>query len=324
MKRLRAAALTVAALLALGGCLGGCAGPADRTLPRQPDPDRLSAAAALAAAGGPQRLEVPAAPFRLLAYARFADPPPAALVVYVEGDGLAWESRSRLSPDATPRNPLGLRLAASDPVPSVAWLARPCQYLLRLADGAACPASYWSGGRFAPEVVAAMNRAVDRLKAGAGTPLVQLVGYSGGGGLAVLMAAARDDVAALVTVAGNLDHRAWTAHHRVTPLVASLNPADAAAALAELPQLHLIGERDDVVPRLVAASYRRRLPAAAAAAFLVAAEQGHDCCWAEDWPAMVGQARHLLAELRDRGRAAGRTGDGDGGTMESEGSERWR
>ena len=47
MKRLRAAALTVAALLALGGCLGGCAGPADRTLPRQPDPDRLSAAAAV-------------------------------------------------------------------------------------------------------------------------------------------------------------------------------------------------------------------------------------------------------------------------------------
>ncbi|MFC3229789.1 alpha/beta hydrolase [Marinibaculum pumilum] len=320
MTHLRRAAAAVAALLVLAGCAGASEPPA----PRRADPSRLAAAAEIAGAGGLQPLEVPAPPFRLLAYARVAEPPPPALAVYLEGDGLAWESRTRLSADPTPRNPLGLRLAAADPAPSVAWLARPCQYRLRLADGAACPPAYWSGGRFAPETVAAMNRAVDRLKARAGTPLVQLIGYSGGGGLAVLMAAARDDVAALVTVAGNLDHRAWTAHHRVTPLAASLNPADAAAALADVPQLHLVGAVDDVVPRLVADSYLGRLPAEAPGALLVVAGQGHDCCWAETWPATVGQARHVLAGLRDRVGADRHGGSRDGGTMESEGSERWR
>ncbi|MEQ8346323.1 MAG: hypothetical protein RIB84_23605 [Sneathiellaceae bacterium] len=290
--RCRAAcALVATACLALAGCAA---------TPAVPDTDRAGTASGIAAAGGLQPHDLAAGRFVLRAFARFGRPAPPVLAVYVEGDGLAWESRTRLSADPTPRNPLGLRLAAADPAPSVAWIARPCQYLARLADGAGCPPAYWSEGRFAPEVVDALNRAVDGLKALAGTPRVQLIGYSGGGGLAVLMAARRQDVASLITVAGNLDHRAWTAHHRVTPLLASLNPADAAAGLADLPQLHLSGAEDDVVPPAIAGLYRRQLPDTAPVALAVRPGYGHDCCWARDWPATVAQARQQLAGLRGR------------------------
>jgi hypothetical protein len=45
--------------------------------------------------------------------------------------------------------------------------------------------------------------------------------------VASLVAARRHDVVRLVTVAGNLDHLAWTTLHGVSPLTGSLNPADA-------------------------------------------------------------------------------------------------
>ena len=59
------------------------------------------------------------------------------------------------------------------------------------------------------------------------------------GTIAALLAARRGDVARLVTVASNLDVGYWTAREKLTPLQGSLDPADFAAALAGVPQVHL-------------------------------------------------------------------------------------
>ena len=53
------------------------------------------------------------------------DKPGQDLSIYLEGDGLAWVSRTEASRDPTPDNPIGLRLAAIDPAPNVVWIARP-------------------------------------------------------------------------------------------------------------------------------------------------------------------------------------------------------
>lgn len=42
-----------------------------------------------------------------------------AVHVYIEGDGHAWNQRGRPSLDPTPKNPVGLKLAASDSHPNV-------------------------------------------------------------------------------------------------------------------------------------------------------------------------------------------------------------
>ncbi len=60
----------------------------------------------------------------------------------------------------------------------------------------------------------------------------------------MLLAAQRRDVDAVITVAANLDHRAWTAHHGDTPLHCSLNAADFARRLQSVPQVHYAGEKD--------------------------------------------------------------------------------
>ncbi|MBQ3059886.1 MAG: hypothetical protein IJD16_06195 [Desulfovibrio sp.] len=181
------------------------------------------------------------------------------LRVYIEGDGRAWLSRSRASLDPTPHNPVALRLALADPASTdaVLYLARPCQYVQR-EQRRNCAVRYWTDARLSFEVIAALNHAVDEARAEARAQQVALTGFSGGGGAAVLMAAQRQDVIFLGSVAGNLDTDAWTDLLGVSPLHASCNPIDSAASLAHIPQRHYSSRHDTVMPPAVSAGFCQR------------------------------------------------------------------
>lgn len=230
------------------------------------------------------------------------------LTVYIEGDGLAWLDRHTPSFAPTPVDPLGLRLAVADAGGAAVYLARPCQY----TQGAAfkgCDHRYWGSHRFAPEVIGAMDLAVDQLKRAHGASRLVLVGYSGGAAVAALLAARRDDVAALVTVAGTLDTAVWTREQRLSPLLGSLNPRDVASQLARLPQWHFIGRQDRVMPESVLTSFieaaaaqdRRGVPAPKVHAV---PDFDHHCCWVRDWPALS-----LGFRLADRTLGTGPVGE---------------
>jgi len=191
--------------------------------------------------------------------------------------------------DPTPTDPIALRLALADPGPAaVAWLARPCQYTLP-DHGRNCAAAFWTARRYAPEILDSMATAIAALKARAAARRLVLVGYSGGGNIALLLAARRSDVAAVVTVAANPDLAYWTARDALSPLTGSLDPAQAAAALGDIPQLHLTGGQDRTTGTDVVRSYMRRLPPGADARLVEIADFTHDCCWARDWPALLGR-----------------------------------
>jgi pimeloyl-ACP methyl ester carboxylesterase len=174
-----------------------------------------------------------------------------------------------------------LRLALAQPTGNVVYLARPCQFVDTDAPG--CAQRYWTEARFAPEVVGATGQAIDVLKRHAGARRLMLVGYSGGGAVAALVAARRDDVERLVTVAGNLDHRTWAAFHHLSPLTESLNPADEVDALRRIPQLHFVGSRDTVIPPRQAVDFAALFPAGQRPMIRVEAGFDHRCCWAEQW-----------------------------------------
>jgi len=212
--------------------------------------------------------------------------PGADVTIYIEGDGAAWIARTQPSNDPTPDNPLALRLAALDPAANVAWVARPCQYT-PMASNPECDAAYWTGGRFAEKVVASMDAAVSTIKQAAGAMRVHLVGYSGGGGIAMLLAARRNDVASVRTLAANLNHRAFTTHHRVSPMDDSLNPADFEARTQGVAQLHLVGGRDEVVPELIARSYLARISDTHCANLRLVPGVTHNEGWEAVWIATV-------------------------------------
>jgi len=184
--------------------------------------------------------------------------PGADVTIYIEGDGVAWIARTQPSRDPTPANPIALRLAALDPADNVAWVARPCQYT-SMSGNTVCGVRDWTTGRFSEKVVDSIDGVVSAIKQSANAARIHLVGYSGGGGIAVLLAARRNDVATIRTVGANLDHKAFTSLHHVSPMSDSLNPADVAESVQMVPQLHLIGGRDEVIPDQVARSYLARM-----------------------------------------------------------------
>lgn len=204
------------------------------------------------------------------------------LTVYIEGDGLAWINKYKVSSDPTPVNPVALKLALADQFNSAVYLARPCQYV----RDQRCDKTYWTDGRFSPNVISAMDQAVEQLKHLFSAEQVQLIGFSGGGAVAALLAARRNDVSRLITVAGNLDHAMWTKLHGVSALSDSLNPANHIVALQNIPQVHFVGSEDKVVPIEVAQSFQAK--------FLVdkpiirAVESAnHTCCWQALWPELL-------------------------------------
>jgi hypothetical protein len=248
--------------------------------------DGRQAAAMLAEENGWQLYAMTANGFLLTTYSRIADPGDPALVVYIEGDGFPWKSRTELSDDPTPRTPRTLQLAILDPAPNKVYIARPCQYL-SAEELARCPSDLWSFKRYAPEVIDAIDLVVTRFVGGTGAKHIRLVGYSGGGLVAALIAARRDDVDELVTVAANLDHRAWTELHGVSPLDGSLNAADVATSVEHIPQVHMVGAQDDNVTRGVVDAYVARMDDPSMTEVVVVDGMSHNCCWTDVWPELL-------------------------------------
>ena len=239
----------------------------------------------LAGSAGWEKLRIPTDEFVLTAYVPVIIRPADTLTIYIEGDGLAWISRSEVSMDPTPMHPLGLELALRQPQGVAVYLSRPCQYV-EPADRGSCRKTYWTDRRFANEVIAASNQAIETLKLRYHAKNIALVGYSGGGAVAALLAARRSDVSQLMTVAGNLDTAAWTAQHHDTPLFHSLNPADEWQKLQLIPQKHLLGGRDRDVGGEVAQSYAAHFPVNHQPQLITYPDYDHLCCWVEKWPAI--------------------------------------
>ena len=239
------------------------------------------------------RFEVPAAGRPLAAVM----PPGLAgrevLTIVIEGDGRAHDRRGRPTADPTPDDPVGLSIAQAWPG-GAAWLGRPCQFV---ADPACDPAQ-WTRDRFAAAAVAQVDAGVEALKVRAGAQRLVLVGWSGGGVLATLVAARRDDVAGLVTVAAPLDLGAWTESRGLTPLP-GLDPADLPSRPG-LPQVHLHGAFDPVVRPATARETARRL--AGPRGQVETWREAHQCCWAR----RAGEiAARLAAVSPRRARVAG-------------------
>lgn len=230
--------------------------------------------------------KIPAGPFLLTAYERAHQRgEPANL--YIEGDGLNWLSRTQISLDPTPTNPVALHLAAKDKSRNVFYLARPCQYSKLTEAGKPCDSKYWTSHRYAPEVIDAFDAAIDDIKAQYDITAFNLVGFSGGGAIAAILAARRDDVQSLRTVAGNLDHEAHSSHHDVSYLSGSLNPPDFAPMLGSIPQRHFVGGEDEVVPPLIAHSYTQALDSSACYEITMIQEAEHIDGWVQHWPDLL-------------------------------------
>jgi len=201
--------------------------------------------------------------------------------VYLEGDGSPWRHEREVSIDPGPRNPLMLRLMALDATASI-YLGRPCYH--GLAGQPPCHPYLWTHGRYSSRIVDAMAQALEQVARDNGADRLVLIGYSGGGAIAMLLAERVPDVVAVVTLAGNLDPEAWAEHRNYSLLQGSLNPANRAPLPSRIVQLHIAGENDDVVPPNMiksAIQYQDN------AQFRIIPDIDHACCWQSVWPSIL-------------------------------------
>lgn len=259
-------ALMRISLLLLVAQLCGCSSPTQRIDDRAAD-------------FGFRKLVVPGEDYTHVAYIKEGSTS-GALHVYLEGDGTPWARKRVAASDPTPRTPLMLELMALDPAPSL-YLGRPCYHGLN--NTKACTPDLWTDRRYSEAVVATMSAALDRLTMD--YQALVLMGYSGGGTLAMLLAERQPKTKAVITVAANLDTERWSELHKQQTLSASLNPATRKPLPPRIRQMHYAGGKDDNVPPSLV---RDAIAQQQGTTFKVYPNQDHSCCWREVWPEILG------------------------------------
>ena len=202
------------------------------------------------------------------------------LRIYIHGDGQAWLSPTLIAADPSPAYLLSFDLWQKDPNHSI-LLGRPCYF--GVADQH-CNAGYWTNARFSEEVVISLAAQVKEVSMTNRNKEIWLIGYSGGGTLATLIADRVEQVNVLVTLAAVLDTDAWTNHHAFSPLNHSLNPADLKLREA-LQQYHFVGNKDRIAPKEINNKFFQLNDVN------VIENPGfdHDCCWVKNWPKLLAR-----------------------------------
>lgn len=226
--------------------------------------------------------------FTLQTYSRnLADPQPYPFVhVYLEGDGQPlrrgrwppWRQVYRPTVNPSSQRLTALHLMMLDPQPSV-YLNRPCYGLDEMP--ANCTENLWTRGRYSETVSNAMQTALNQMAQRFPGKRWLLIGHSGGGSLAMLVAQGRGDVAGVITLAANLDTESWTRHFGYVSLLdQSLNPATMALLGDGILRWHYAASQDlHVPPALVASAARLD-----GQARFILLEGDHICCWRQHWP----------------------------------------
>jgi predicted alpha/beta hydrolase family esterase len=249
--------------------LSGCASPSQRIYTR-------------AAELGYRRVVVRGEGFEHVAYINAGQATDTStLHVYLEGDGTPWVHKRVASADPTPHTPLMLELMALDPAPSV-YLGRPCYHGLNKTK--ACTSDLWTDKRYSEAVVASMSSALNRLSTDYSA--LVLLGHSGGGAIAMLLAERLPKTEVVITIAANLDTARWAALHKQQPLSGSLNPATRPPLPPRIRQMHFAGSEDDNVPPTLV---REAITRQHGAEFKIFPEEDHACCWRKVWPEILGK-----------------------------------
>lgn len=195
--------------------------------------------------------------------------------------------------DPTPRHPLAFNLMLKTTLP--AWyITRPCY---NGQHDVACNQRIWTFERYSLQVVDSMAMAIARFAATQHAQRLVLVGYSGGGTLAVLLAPRLPQVTAVISIAANLDTQAWSDAMHFDPLQGSLNPAVDLASLS-IPHIALVGDQDRQVPF---STVSRFLAAQPNTQVMHYADYDHLCCWEKNWPALLDAALAQIPMTNIRG-----------------------
>lgn len=164
------------------------------------------------------------------------------VIIYLEGDGLVINKYGEAAKNPTPTDPVALRLAIVDQRKiSKIVINRPFHYIKNINANS----KYWTTARYSDEIIQAILNSIKVCKKQFGFETIEIVAYSGGAAVALLLVPHLPNITKITTFAGNLDHVSWAKYHEAQPLFESLDPLKNKNILAKIPQVHFVGESDD-------------------------------------------------------------------------------
>jgi len=157
--------------------------------------------------------------------------------------GLPWLAQNKIARDPSSNHKQTFALWQAEE--NAAYLiSRPCYFG---DDSASCHPGLWANARYSAEVVNSLASVIRSLHARHVNSDIRIVGYSGGGVLAVLLAEKLLEVVEVVTYASPLGINKWAHLHGFSKLDKSINPLDVQLR-PSLKQRHFIGKKDRNVP----------------------------------------------------------------------------
>lgn len=208
-----------------------------------------------------------------------------SLHVYIGGDGKPWLNHRYKSKDPTPRRLTALSLMQLDTRRAI-YLGRPCYH--HNGIGRNCSDKWWTSHRYAQAVVDSLSEAVKQYIIEHDIQTLTLIGHSGGGTLAMLLAPSIAQTTRVVTISGNLDTDAWTTLHLYTPLTGSLNPARMPELSSDIKKVHLLGGQDKNIPvEVISHQYHKRKNTK----IIHFPDYTHHCCWQDRWLGILNEVK---------------------------------
>ncbi len=197
--------------------------------------------------------------------------------IFIEGDGFSWVTRSQPSLNPTPKQHVALNIALNQSKNNTIYVSRPCQNVFD-KNFRNCNVDYWTNKILSNDVIFSLNEFLDFTKKRYQIQKFNLIGYSGGGIGALLLAAQRDDVELVVTIASNIDADAWTTYHKILKLDV-INPATLSKKLSKIKQIHYVGQKDQNVPLSISQSYLSKVKETHNIKVISIENNTHSCCW---------------------------------------------
>jgi hypothetical protein len=235
----------------------------------------IAAYDAEAAKSGYRRVEIEAGGFVLVARMKPVADPSAPLEIAIGGDiipSTVIHSNGRVEWVNVAKQ----RVANSNsffPEASasrdIVILERPCYAVTSQRDSICSDLGWTLDRRMSPKVISAMILAIDQIKEMRGKSQVSLFGVSAGGAIAVLIAAQRTDVSALMTQNAPFDFALVDSHQKKVMAAVRravglksiyqndennmcgkpcIDPISVSGKIRDIPQIHFYGSVDEMVP----------------------------------------------------------------------------
>lgn len=181
---------------------------------------------------------------------------------YIEGNGTP-----------NPSKPIALQLAEKDKHANIIVLSRPCQYE---SDNELCKnKNVWGTEQYHPEILKEMQEVIVYYIQRHNASNIEFVAYNDGAPIAFNLSPKIGRVNKIITISGVLDTDAYTKQNKLPPFVNAQNPAQNTVLIAQIPQIHYVGEKDHITTRAMAERFVSRLPRPRSAVVKMVPNVGH-------------------------------------------------